>query len=208
MKALILVDLQNDFMPGGALAVADGDRVVPIANHLMPYFDLVIATQDWHPADHLSFASQHHGKKIGEVIDLDGMEQVLWPDHCVQRTPGAAMHSDLDRDQIRHVVQKGMDRRIDSYSGFFDNGHRQATGLAELLREQGVTDATVLGLATDYCVKFTALDAVKLGLRTYLVEDGCRGVNLNPGDVSQAIEKMKNDGVRVLTANQIIAQCK
>lgn len=203
MNALILVDLQNDFMPGGALAVADGDRVVPIAYRLMPHFDLVVATQDWHPADHLSFASQHPGRNIGDVIELDGLEQVLWPDHCVQGTLGAALHADLNIGGVRRVVQKGTDRRIDSYSGFFDNGHRQATDLAEFLHEHGVTDVAVMGLATDYCVKFTALDAVKIGLTTNLIEDACRGVDLNPGDVSRAIEEMKRAGVNVVTAEQV-----
>lgn len=208
MNALILVDLQNDFMPGGALAVADGDRVVPIANRLMPHFDLVVATQDWHPADHLSFASQHPGRNIGDVIDLDGLEQVLWPDHCVQGTPGAALHTDLNTGGIRRVVQKGTNRSIDSYSGFFDNGHRQATGLAEFLHEQGVTDVAVMGLATDYCVKFTALDAVKMGLATTLIEDACRGVDLHPGDVSRAMEEMKRAGVKMVTSppDEVLAQ--
>lgn len=204
MKALILVDLQNDFMPGGALAVADGDQVVPVANHLMPHFDLVVATQDWHPADHLSFASQHPGRGIGEVIDLGGLKQVLWPDHCVQGTVGAAFQTKLNTDDIRRVFPKGTDRKIDSYSGFFDNGHRQSTGLAEFLREHGVSEVAVMGLATDYCVKFTALDAVALGLRTWLIEEGCRGVGLKPGDVSRAIQEMRDAGVSVVAAEQII----
>ena len=204
MKALILVDLQNDFMPGGALAVADGDQVVPIANQLMPHFNLVVATQDWHPADHLSFASQHAGCSVGEVIDLGGLEQVLWPDHCVQGTAGATFHANLNTDYIRRVFPKGTDRKIDSYSGFFDNGHRQSTGMSEYLRECGVTEVAVLGLATDYCVKFTALDAVALGLRTSLIEDGCRGVELSPGDVSRAVQGMRDAGVSVLTAEQIL----
>jgi nicotinamidase/pyrazinamidase len=206
MKALILVDLQNDFMPGGALAVADGDQAVPVANRLMPHFDLVVATQDWHPADHLSFASQHDGCSVGEAIDLGGLEQVLWPDHCVQGTAGAEFHAKLNTDFIRRVFPKGTDRKIDSYSGFFDNGHRQSTGMPEYLRGCGVTEVAVLGLATDYCVKFTALDAVALGLRTSLIEDGCRGVELNPGDVRRAIKEMTNAGVRIVAAEQLVKE--
>jgi nicotinamidase/pyrazinamidase len=206
MRCLILVDLQYDFMPGGSLAVAEGDRVVPVANRLMRHFDLVVATQDWHPAGHKSFASGHEGKNIGDVIRLDGLDQVLWPDHCIQGTPGAALHEDLAARQIHHVVQKGTDARIDSYSGFFDNGHRQATQLAKLLKQRDITDVAVMGLATDYCVKFTALDAVELGLNTVLIEDGCRGVDLNPGDVSRAIDAMRNAGVQVVTSEQLSSE--
>ncbi|MBC8351949.1 MAG: bifunctional nicotinamidase/pyrazinamidase [Planctomycetes bacterium] len=203
MNALILVDLQNDFMPGGALAVADGDAVVPIANRLMPHFDIVVATQDWHPAIHKSFASQHEGTSIGDVVKLNGLEQMLWPDHCIQDSLGAALHADLDAGRIQRVFQKGTDIDIDSYSGFFDNGYRQGTGLSEFLREHNVADVSVMGLATDYCVKFTAFDAVKLGLTTHLIKDGCRGVNVNPGDVDRALEEMSRVGVRVVTAAEI-----
>jgi len=198
MNALVLVDLQNDFMPGGALAVANGDRVVSVANRLMPLFDLVIATQDWHPADHLSFASQHPGAQPGDVIDLDVQEQVLWPDHCVQGTPGAALHDDLHVTGIHHVVRKGMDRYVDSYSGLFDNGRRRATGLGDLLLENGVTDVYIMGLATEYCVKFTALDALALGFRTFLITEGCRGINRHPGDVDRAIQELARAGVQIV----------
>ncbi len=204
MRCLILVDLQYDFMPGGSLAVAEGDQVVKVANRLMPHFDLVVAPQDWHPADHKSFASQHVGKSIGELIDLDGLEQVLWPDHCVQETPGAAFHKGLDKERIHHVVQKGTSTRIDSYSGFYDNAHRQATVLVELLKERGVSEVAVMGLATDYCVKFTALDAVGLGFTTTLIEDGCRGVDLNPGDVRRAIDEMRNADIQVVTSEHVV----
>ena len=206
MNALILVDLQNDFMPGGALAVAEGDRVVAVANRLIPHFDWVVATQDWHPAGHKSFASGHKGKNIGELIELDGLPQVLWPDHCVQGTRGAMLHKELDTDRIQHIVQKGTDLQIDSYSGFFDNGHRKSTGLSKILKKHGMTGVAVMGLATDYCVKFTALDAVELGMNTYLIEDGCRGVNLNSGDVDRAIMEMKDAGVRVVGADQMISE--
>ena len=198
MKALVIVDVQNDFCPGGSLAVPEGDRVVPIINGLMPRFDLVVAAQDWHPADHGSFAANHPGRKPGEVIELDGLEQLLWPVHCVQGTAGAELHPELNRAGITRVFQKGIDRNVDSYSGFFDNGRRQATGLGDYLRQQGVTDVCVCGLATDYCVKATALDALELGFATCLVEDACRGVDLSPGDVERAIAHMAEAGVRVV----------
>lgn len=173
-RALILVDLQNDFMPGGALPVPDGDAVVPVANRLMTGFELVVATQDWHPPDHLSFAANHPGRKPGDVIDLGGVRQVLWPAHCVQGTPGAAFHRDLDLRGVHHVVRKGTDREIDSYSGFFDNAHRKATGLEAFLRSRGVVELAIMGLATDYCVRFTAEDARALGFRVALIPEGCR----------------------------------
>jgi nicotinamidase/pyrazinamidase len=205
MKALILVDLQNDFLPGGALAVPHGDEVVPIANRVQPLFPLVVATQDWHPANHGSFASQHPGRKPGEMGELAGLPQVLWPDHCVQGTRGAAFAPGLDPSRIARVFPKGTDPAIDSYSGFFDNGRRKATGLGEDLRGRGVTDVYVLGLATDYCVKATALDARHLGFAVHLIVDACRGVNLHPGDVEAAIAEMKAAGVQVLTSDQLKA---
>jgi nicotinamidase/pyrazinamidase len=195
--ALVLVDLQYDFCPGGALAVADGDATIAIANREMPRFGTVVATQDWHPRDHQSFAASHAGKTPYEVIDLHGLSQVLWPVHCVQGTHGAELHAGLDRARITHVSRKGTDPQIDSYSGFFDNGKRKATGLAEWLRARGVTDLTVLGLATDYCVKFTALDARALGFGVTLIAAGCRAVNLAPGDGDKAIADMRAAGVVV-----------
>jgi len=194
-KALILVDIQNDFVPSGSLAVPGGDQVVPVANRIMNNYDLVVATQDWHPANHKSFASQYPGKNIGDMVELDGLQQILWPDHCVQNTQGAELVAELNTDQIDKIMYKGTDTNIDSYSGFFDNGHRKATGLAEYLNEQNVKAVDIMGLATDYCVKFTALDAVELGFNTSLILEGCRGVELNPGDCEKAIEEMKVAGV-------------
>ena len=208
MDALILVDVQNDFVPGGNLAVSKGDQVVPVANRLMPCFGLVVATKDWHPADHLSFASQHPGRKIGEVIDLEGLSQVLWPDHCVQGTAGAEFVGGLDVEAIDRVFEKGTNRAVDSYSGFFDNGRRQATGLADFLRQRKVARVFVMGLATDYCVKFTAFDAVELGFSTHLILDGCRGIDLNPGDVDRAVAEMRGTGVRVTDSIQAMGQTK
>jgi nicotinamidase/pyrazinamidase len=202
-KALVLVDLQNDFCPGGALAVSEGDQVIPVANRMQKHFDLVVATQDWHPAEHKSFAVNHEGKEPGQVIELAGMPQVLWPAHCVQGTPGAELVENLDRSKIARIFQKGTDPDIDSYSGFYDNGHRKATGLTDFLREHEVIDVYILGLATDYCVKFTALDARRDGFSAYLIEDGCRGVELAAGDVDQAIEDMRQGGVAILQSGQI-----
>ena len=203
--ALIVVDLQNDFVDGGALAVHGGLEVIDIANRLIPLFDLVVATQDWHPADHLSFASQHPGLPVGTVFDLDGLSQVAWPDHCVQGTPGAQFVGSLNCDGIHHVVRKGTDRGIDSYSGFFDNGHRRSTGLSEYLREQNIQQVVILGLATDYCVRFTALDAVAQGFRTLLIEDGCRGVELQLGDIARAMTEMKCAGVELVQSGELLA---
>lgn len=205
-KALILVDIQNDFIPGGALPVQEGDRVVPVANRLQDQFDLIVATQDWHPANHGSFASQHPGKKPGEMIDLHGLQQVLWPDHCVPGTEGAEFHPDLKMDRVMRVFRKGTDPKIDSYSGFYDNGHRRGTGMGEYLKAQGVSDVYVAGLATDYCVRFTALDARRLGFNTFLVEDGSRGVNLKPGDVASAIAEMREAGVVVVQSDEVMSK--
>ena len=204
MNALLLVDLQNDFCPGGTLAVPEGDLVVPIANRLAETFDLVITTQDWHPANHGSFAANHPEKQPGELIDLNGLEQILWPVHCVQNTPGAEFHQDLNLTRITCVFQKGTDPAVDSYSGFFDNGRRTATGLEDYLRRQGVHRVYVCGLATDYCVAFTALDAVDLGFETILIEDACRGVNLTPGDLDRAIQNMRDHNIQITTSSKIL----
>jgi len=197
MKALILVDLQYDFCPGGALAVPDGDRVIPVANRLQSQFELIVATQDWHPPDHGSFAVNHPGRRPGDVVQLAGLEQILWPVHCVAGTRGAALHADLDQRRIAHVVHKGIERDLDSYSTFFDNAHRRSTGLAEYLRRVGVHEIYLCGLATDYCVKFSALDAMRLGFGTHVVAEGCRGINLHPGDTARALEEMRAAGVQI-----------
>ncbi len=203
MEALLLVDLQNDFLPGGALGVPEGDQVIPVANRVQEYFDIVIATADWHPPGHGSFASSHPGCEAGDVIELSGMPQVLWPDHCVQHTEGAEFSPHLNTGKIAKVIYKGMDPEIDSYSGFFDNGRQKATGLETYLRDQKVDTVYVMGLATDYCVKYTALDAVSLGYRTWLIEDGCRGVGVAEGDVERALAEMKAAGVRVVKSGDL-----
>jgi len=181
--------------------VAGGDQVIPVANRLMTRFDLVVATQDWHPPDHKSFASNHPGRQPGDVIDLHGLAQTLWPDHCRQGTFGAELAADLDTLRVDEIIRKGADPQIDSYSGFFDNERRKSTGMADLLRGRGVDEVYLIGLATDYCVKFTSLDARELGFTTYLVEDACRGVELHPGDVAKAVEEMKQAGVIVLRSD-------
>jgi nicotinamidase/pyrazinamidase len=198
MNALILVDIQNDFVPGGALPVSEGGRIIPIVNRIQSQFDLVVATQDWHPANHGSFATNHPGKKAGDLIDLDGLPQILWPVHCVQNSVGAAFVPAFEVNQVTEVFQKGTDPIIDSYSIFFDNGHRKATGLGDFLKSRNVTDVFVAGLATDYCVKFTALDALGLGFKTHLVAEACRGVNLQPDDVTNAIREMEKAGVTLV----------
>ena len=202
-KALILIDVQYDFLPGGALAVPDGDKILGPILKMLPKFDLVVATQDFHPADHGSFASNHEGKNIGEVIELNGLSQILWPNHCVQGTRGAELVKEIERTRITRIFQKGTDPTIDSYSGFFDNAHRKDTGLGKYLKDQGVTEVYLVGLATDYCVKFTALDAVELGFKTVVVKDACRGVNLKPGDAEAALQEMKAAGAKVVESSEL-----
>lgn len=206
MNALILVDLQNDFLTGGALAVPRGDEVIQLANRLQPFFPLIVATQDWHPPDHASFASQHPDHGIGDVIELGGAQQVLWPDHCVQGSAGGQLSAALNTTSISRIFPKGTDRQRDSYSGFFDNGGQHATGLGDYLRSRGATDVYILGLATDYCVRATAIDACKLGFQTWLIEDACRGVELNSGDCAAAVAQMQQAGVRCVSSKRWLAE--
>ncbi len=196
-KALIIVDVQNDFIPGGSLAVPEGDQVVDVINALQLKFELIIATQDWHPANHGSFASNHPGKSPGEVISLNGLTQILWPDHCVQDSVGAQFVKGLHIAKIARIFRKGTDPAVDSYSGLFDNGHRKDTGLGDYLKDQKVDDVYIVGLATDYCVKFTALDCRDLRFRTHVVTAGCRAVNLQAGDGEHALEQMRRAGVLI-----------
>lgn len=206
MKCLILVDIQNDFLPGGALAVPEGDAVIPVANKLQASFPLVVATQDWHPSNHGSFAASHPGKQVFQQIELNGLPQTLWPVHCVQNTKGAELVASLYRERVAKIFPKGTDAGIDSYSGLFDNGHRKSTGLGEWLKGQGVMEVFVCGLATDYCVKFTALDAAQMGFKTHFIEDASRGVNLQPNDVKNAIEEMKRAGVTVVQSAELLQE--
>lgn len=201
-RALLLVDLQNDFCAGGALAVAEGDSTVDMANALIAWCkargEAVVASQDWHPADHGSFASQHNAEPFSQG-ELDGLAQTLWPDHCVQQTEGAQLHPLLNQHAIDAVFHKGENPLIDSYSAFFDNEHRQQTALDEWLRHHEVGELIVMGLATDYCVKYTVLDALKLGYRVNVITDGCRGVNLNAQDSALAFMEMSTAGATLYT---------
>lgn len=197
-KALVLVDIQNDFIRGGALAVPHGELVVPIANRIMARFDLIVASQDWHPANHGSFASQYPRGQVGDFIDLNGIQQILWPDHCVQHSSGAEFVPDLDMDRVKRIFRKGTDAGVDSYSAFFDNGHGIATGLDAYLKSANVTDITVMGLATDYCVKASVLDALQLGYAVEVVLEGVRGVEVRPGDCENAIEVMSDAGAQMV----------
>jgi len=208
MKALLLVDLQNDFLLGGALAVPGGDEVIPIANKLQRSFDLVLATQDWHPADHGSFAANHPGKKPGDRIMLDGVEQILWPVHCVQQTRGSEFAPSLNTSRIAHVFHKGIDPQIDSYSTFFDNAHRRSTGLSDYLKKHSIRAIYLLGLALDYCVKYSALDACELGFETRVILDGCRGIELEAGDVEAARREMEKAGTKITTSDDWLSPAK
>ena len=204
MKALYIIDIQNDFCPGGALAVDEGDQIIPVVNRLQDNFDLIIMSQDWHPADHGSFAANHEGTNPGEIIDLHGLDQILWPVHCVQGSHGAEFVEGLNTHKVAAIFRKGTDVTIDSYSGFYDNGQRASTGAFGYLKELEVTDLYLVGLATDYCVKFTAMDGNRLGFNTYVIKDACRGVNLQPGDVDRALEEMQTAGIKVINSSQLV----
>jgi nicotinamidase/pyrazinamidase len=195
MRCLIVVDVQNDFLPGGALAVPKGDEVVPVVNRLVGQFDNVVLTQDWHPRGHASFASSHPGRKPFETIDLPYGKQVLWPDHCVQGTPGAAFHAGLDVVRAQLVVRKGFHRDIDSYSGFLEADRSTATGLAGYLRERSLSELYLCGLATDFCVAWTALDARAAGFQATVIEDACRAIDLE-GSLEKAWKDMAEAGVQ------------
>jgi nicotinamidase/pyrazinamidase len=182
---LVVVDVQNDFIPGGALAVPKGDEVVPVINRLAARFDNVVLTQDWHPRGHASFATSHPGKKPFETIDLPYGKQVLWPEHCVQGTPGAALHARLDVTKAQLVIRKGFHRDVDSYSGFVEADRKTTTGLAGYLKERDLTSLFVCGLATDFCVAWTALDGRKLGFEVSVIEDACRAIDLE-GSLARA----------------------
>ncbi|UUX50730.1 bifunctional nicotinamidase/pyrazinamidase [Nisaea acidiphila] len=200
--ALILIDIQNDFCPGGALAVADGDAVVPVANALIDKFETIVLTQDWHPADHSSFASNHPGKDAFSLIEMPYGPQVLWPPHCIQGSEGAAFHKDLVTDKANLIVRKGFRSAIDSYSAFFENDHETTTGLAGYLKDRGISKLVMTGLATDFCVRFSAVDAAKLGFSVTLAEDGCRAIDLD-GSLDAAKAAMREAGVTLTTSGNL-----
>jgi len=203
MTCLLLIDFQLDFLPGGSLAVAEGDAILPLLNALQPRFDLVVATQDWHPAGHRSFASAHAGRAPHEEIAWQGLRQHLWPDHCVQGTAGAALHPGLSLDRVEAIFRKGTDPDLDSYSAFFDNGHRRATGLSAYLRARGVTQVFVAGLASDYCVYFSAKDARSEGFEVTVLEDASRGIA--PESIAAAKADLLAQGVRFEQASKVLA---
>lgn len=207
MKALLLIDIQNGFCPGGHLPVAEGDQVVPVANSLIDSgrYDLIVASQDWHPAGHGSFASAHPGKAPFDMGELSGKPQMMWPDHCVQGTSDAEFHPDLKISAIDHVQQKGQNPAVDSYSAFRDNDQAALTGLADYLRQKGVTELDIGGLATDYCVKFSALDAVDMlpGVKVRFIADASRGITAE--GVADAIAAMRSSGVEITDSKALLA---
>ncbi|WP_215223823.1 bifunctional nicotinamidase/pyrazinamidase [Echinicola shivajiensis] len=203
MNALLIVDVQNDFLPGGALAVEEADQIIPVINKLQEKFDFIVATQDWHPELHKSFAANNPGKKVGEIINLDGEEQVLWPVHCVQGSTGAKFHQDLNQEKWAKVFQKGTNPVVDSYSGFYDNSRKENTGLGDYFHDHHITDVYVVGLAADYCVKFTVLDALKEGFDVFLVTDATKAVNLFPGDFENSLKEMSKAGANLLSSDAI-----
>ena len=201
MNALILVDIQNDFMPGGRLAVPEGNVIVPLVNGLQASFGLIVATQDWHPQGHKSFASNHPGTQPFQMIDLRGIEQVLWPDHCVQGSEGAAFHPGLEMQKVEAIFRKGTDPEIDSYSGFYDNGARKSTGLAGYLRDRKVRKVFVCGLAADYCVAFTARDAVRENFDTFVISDATRPIDA--AGMQRAFDEILGVGGQIIHSSQL-----
>lgn len=202
MKALLLIDIQNDFLPGGALAVPEGDAIIPIVNKLQDQFGLVVATQDWHPENHKSFASNHAGKSTFDVIKLQGLEQVLWPDHCLQGTNGGAFSEAVDMRKVEVIFRKGMNPQIDSYSGFYDNGHLKSTGMADYLRSKEVTEVYLAGLAADYCVYFTVKDALQEGFKAFIIEDATRAIS--PEGFERAKADIESKGGKLVQSHTLI----
>jgi nicotinamidase/pyrazinamidase len=203
-NALIMVDIQNDFCTGGSLEVPAGESIIPLVNQLQAHFDLIVATQDWHPKEHMSFASNHPHHQAGDRVIVEGIPQVLWPVHCVQNTKGAEFYPTLNTQKIAKIFQKGIDKNIDSYSAFFDNAHLRPTGLGDYLRDQNVKEVYIVGLATDYCVKYSALDAAQLKFQVNLIADACRGIDLKPGDVAQSLDEMRQAGVKIVHSQDLL----
>lgn len=205
MKALIITDVQNDFLEGGSLAVPEGNSIISVINNILSKFDVLIYTKDWHPTNHKSFASNHKDKNVYDIINLKGVRQVLWPDHCIQNTSG----SDFDNELIissenTYYIYKGTDPDVDSYSAFFDNKKIHDTGLNNLLREKNINKVYICGLATDYCVKFSAIDAYELNYETFLIADATKAVNINPDDYEKSLEELKNKGVKIIFSKNLL----
>jgi len=203
MKALLIVDVQNDFCPGGALEVPDGDEIVPVINELSKQFNVVIQTQDWHPAGHSSFASSHEGKEPFETIEMPYGQQVLWPDHCVQGSLGADFHPDLETTRSQLIIRKGFRKEIDSYSAFYENDDETTTGLTGYLEARGIDTIYAVGLATDFCVKWSVVDGVKEGFDVYVVEDAVKGIDIE-GSVDQAWTEMLNAGAEKVSSKKLL----
>ncbi len=201
-NVLLVIDLQNDFCPGGSLAVPDGDKIVPVINKIMDKFYKVVATQDWHPKNHISFASTHN-KQLYETIEINNILQTLWPEHCVQGSHGAELHKDLDIKKINLILRKGTDPQIDSYSAFLENDKQTKTGLDGYLRSLDIKKVYVCGLALDYCVYYTACDAVKFGFETYVIIDATKGVDVPKGNVEKTVQHMKSLGIKILTHEEL-----
>jgi len=202
MKTLLIIDVQNDFCPGGALAVPGGDTIIPVINSLIPGFDAVIQTQDWHPEGHHSFASSHEGKDPYDTVEMDYGDQVLWPDHCVQGTRGAEFHPDLNTTKTEVIIRKGFRKEIDSYSTFYENDQKTPTGLTGYLRERGISEIYVAGLATDFCVKWSVIDGLKEEFTVHVIEDAVKGIDMD-GSVEQAWKEMKDAGAEITTTGKI-----
>jgi nicotinamidase/pyrazinamidase len=202
-NALLIIDVQNDFCPGGALAVKEGDKIIPLINSIQNKFYKVVATQDWHPHNHISFASNHPGKKVYDEIDINNIKQVLWPDHCLAGTKGAEFHPALNIAEIHLILRKGTDANIDSYSAFMENDKKTFTGLEGYLKSLNIKQVFIVGLATDYCVYYTAMDALRLGFETYVIIDACRGVDVPEGNIQRVICSMQNNGIKVIELNDI-----
>lgn len=201
--ALLIIDVQNDFCPGGSLAVPEGDSIIPVINRISSRFGTVVATRDWHPKGHISFASSHSGYSPGRSIEYNGIEQVLWPEHCVAGTDGAAFHPQLDRRSVSLILHKGRSRELDSYSAFFENDKKTATGLESYLKGVGIRTLVLTGLAEDYCVYFSAIDGVRTGFSVYILEDATRGVDIPDGNLGKAIDDMKQAGITFLSSSEL-----
>jgi len=202
-EALLIIDIQNDFLPGGALAVSSGDKIIPLVNLIQSKFDFIVASQDFHPADHKSFAANNSGRKVGDIIDLNGLDQFLWPIHCVQGTGGADFSKALKQENWNKIFRKGMNPEVDSYSGFFDNAKRGDTGLTKFLKENQIERVFICGLALDYCVKFTALDALSEGFETFLITDATRPVNVKPTDGENSLRELAAAGIKFITSKEL-----
>lgn len=203
MRALLIIDVQNDFCPGGALEVPNGDVIIPTINKLSEQFDIVIQTQDWHPQGHSSFASSYQGKKPYETIEMSYGEQVLWPDHCIQSSKGSDFHADLETSRSQLIIRKGFRKNIDSYSAFYENDNSTTTGLTGYLKERNIDTLYAVGLATDFCVKWSVIDGIKEGFDVYVVEDAVKGIDIE-GSVGQAWDEMLDQGATKVSSPELL----